>query len=153
MAQSRTLDGGMDVHLDSRAVAYVAQAYGADGVSRGPIGTRQRAIAKLIRRRQSQRTPLVFVSDAGPCGSWLARSLKQPGDVCGGARPPACPHRQATAGNLLVVTPCTWPGHALRRPPPVDVPAVDAEALCARRRARAEPLRALQAAPVRRIAC
>ena len=50
MAQSRTLYVGMDVHKDSSAVAYVAQAYGAEVVSLGTIGTRQCDIDKFIRR-------------------------------------------------------------------------------------------------------
>jgi hypothetical protein len=40
MAPSRTLSVGMDVQKASRAVASVAQAHGAEVVSRGPIGTR-----------------------------------------------------------------------------------------------------------------
>lgn len=41
MSQSSTLYVGMDVHQESSAVAYVAQAHGAKGVSLGTIGTRQ----------------------------------------------------------------------------------------------------------------
>jgi hypothetical protein len=41
MSQSRTLYVGMDVHKESIAVAYVAQAHGAEIVSLGTIGTRQ----------------------------------------------------------------------------------------------------------------
>ena len=41
MAQSSTLYVGMDVHQESIAVAYVAQEYGAEVVSRGTVGTRQ----------------------------------------------------------------------------------------------------------------
>ena len=41
MAQSRTLFIGMDVHKDSSAVAYVAQAHGAEVMYLGAIGTRQ----------------------------------------------------------------------------------------------------------------
>jgi len=61
----------MDVHTESIAVASVAQAYGADVVSRGTIGPRQCAIDTRIRPLQSKSTQLVFVYDAGPCGSWL----------------------------------------------------------------------------------
>jgi len=61
----------MDVHKDSIAVAYVAQAYGAAVVSLGTSGTRQCDIDQLIRRLQSKRQQLVFVYEAGPCGSWL----------------------------------------------------------------------------------
>jgi transposase len=71
MAQSRTLYIGMDVHKASSAVAYVAQDSGAEVVSLGTIGTRQCAMDKLRRQRRSQSTQLVFVYEAGPCGSWL----------------------------------------------------------------------------------
>lgn len=40
MSQSTTLYVGMDVHKESIAVAYVAQAHGAEVVSLGTIGTR-----------------------------------------------------------------------------------------------------------------
>jgi hypothetical protein len=59
----------MDVHKESMAVASVAQAPGAEVVSLGTIGTRQCAIDKLIRQLRSQSPQLVFVYEAGPCGS------------------------------------------------------------------------------------
>lgn len=49
----------------------MAQAYGAEVVSLGTLGTRQCAIDKLIRQLQSKSKQLVFVYEAGPCGSWL----------------------------------------------------------------------------------
>jgi hypothetical protein len=61
----------MDGHQDSIAVAYGAQASGADVVSRGTIGTRPRDSDPLIRPLPSTSTALVFVDDAGPCGDWL----------------------------------------------------------------------------------
>jgi hypothetical protein len=61
----------MDVHKDSIVVAYVAQADGAEVVSRGTIGTRQCAIDKRIRPLQSKSKPLVFVYEASLCGDWL----------------------------------------------------------------------------------
>jgi len=70
MAQSRTLSVGREVPTESIAVASVAQAYGADVVSRGTIGTRPCAIDQRIRPLQSKSQRLVFVSEAGPCGSW-----------------------------------------------------------------------------------
>ena len=73
MSQSSTLYVGMDVHKESMAVAYVAQAHGAAVVSLGPCGTRQGDIDTLLRKLQSKATLLVFVYEAGPCGSWLSR--------------------------------------------------------------------------------
>jgi hypothetical protein len=70
MAQSRMFYVGRDGHQESSAVASVAQAYGAAGISLGTIGTRQCASAKCSRPLQAQRTQLVFVYAAGPCGSW-----------------------------------------------------------------------------------
>jgi hypothetical protein len=68
MAQSRTLDVGMDVHQESIAVASVAQEYGAAVLSLGTVGTRPCAIDQLLRQVPAKSTPLVFVSAAGPCG-------------------------------------------------------------------------------------
>jgi transposase len=68
MHHSNTLYVGMDVHQESIAVAYVAQAYGAEVVSFGTVGTRQCDIDKLLRQLQSKSQPLVFVYEAGPCG-------------------------------------------------------------------------------------
>jgi hypothetical protein len=41
MAQSSTRFIGMDVHKDTLAVAYVAQAHGAEVIYMGTLGTRQ----------------------------------------------------------------------------------------------------------------
>ena len=81
MAQSRTLFIGMDVHKDSMAVAYVAQAHHAAVISLGAIGTRQCDIDQLIRNMPSKSSQLVFVYEAGPCGYWLYRSLTHKGHV------------------------------------------------------------------------
>jgi transposase len=79
MSQSRTLYVGMDGHKESMAVASVAQAHGAEVVSLGTVGTRQCAIAKLLRHLRSKSPQLVLVYEAGPCGSWLSRSLRKQG--------------------------------------------------------------------------
>jgi hypothetical protein len=73
MSQSTTLFIGMDVHKDSIAVAYVAQDHGAEVLSLGAMGTRQCAIDHLSRKMQSKASHLIFVYEAGPCGSWLYR--------------------------------------------------------------------------------
>jgi hypothetical protein len=89
MAQSRTRFLGMDVHKDAIAVASVAQAQGAEGMSLGTMGTRQYDIALLIGTRPSQAKHLLCGYAAGPCGSWLSRSLTKKGAACWGA-PPIC---------------------------------------------------------------
>jgi methylmalonyl-CoA mutase cobalamin-binding subunit len=71
MSQSRTLFLGMDVHKESIAVASVAQDHGAEITSLGAIGTRQCAMDQRIRKRPSQATHLLVVSEVGPCGDWL----------------------------------------------------------------------------------
>ena len=91
MSQSNTLDVGMDVHKASIAVASVAQAHGAEVISRGTIGTRPCALDKRLRPLRSKRQPLGVVSDAGPCGSWLEHSLLHQGDVCWVVAPSCMP--------------------------------------------------------------
>jgi len=56
----------MDVHKESRAVASVAQAHGAEVISLGTIGTRQCDIDKLLQQLRSKRTQLVFFYRSGP---------------------------------------------------------------------------------------
>jgi hypothetical protein len=73
MSQSRTLFIGMDVHKESIAVAYVAHDHGAEVPSLGTIGTRQCDIDQLLRTMPSKATHGIFISAAGPCGSWLSR--------------------------------------------------------------------------------
>jgi transposase len=80
MSQSSTLFIGMDGHKDTIAVAYVAQEHGAEVTFLGTIGTRPCDLDHLIRKRPSKATHLVFVYEAGPCGSWLSRSLTKKGD-------------------------------------------------------------------------
>jgi transposase len=69
----------MDVPKDAMAVASVAQDHGAAVTDLSPIATRQVDIDHLVRKRQSKANPLVFVSEAGPCGYGLDRSLTQKG--------------------------------------------------------------------------
>jgi transposase len=93
MSQSRTLFIGMDVHKDTIAVAYVAQDPGAEVTSLGTIGTRQCDIDQLLRKMQSKATHLIFVSEAGPCGSWLSRYLRKKDDDCWGVAPSLIPKK------------------------------------------------------------
>jgi transposase len=93
MSQSRTRFIGMDVHKESIAVAYVAQDHGAGVPYLGSLGTRQCDIDQLLRTRQAQATPLVFVYEAGPCGSWLSRSLTKKADDCWVVAPSLLPKK------------------------------------------------------------
>jgi transposase len=144
----------MDVHKESIAVAYVAQDHGAEVVSLGTIGTRQCDIEKLLRHLQSKGQPLVFVYAAGPCGSWLYRSLMNKGSVCWGVAPSLIPKKPGDR-----VTTDRRDARQLARLmrsgdlTPVSVPAVDDAAIRDLRRAREETLRDLKAAKLRRTAC
>ena len=64
------------------AVAYIAEEHGAEVTSLGTIGTRPCDMDHLIRTMPSKAKHLVLVYEAGPCGSWLDRSLTQKGHVC-----------------------------------------------------------------------
>jgi hypothetical protein len=153
MKQSRTLYVGMDVHKESIAVAYVAQAHGAEVLSLGTVGTRQGDSDQLSRHLQSQSPQRVFGYAAGPCGDWLSRSLMNTGDVCGGVAPSLMPPK---AGDRGKTDRRDARQRARRRRAgdltPVYVPAVADEASRDLRRAREETLRDLQAAPWRRKA-
>ena len=150
MHQSRTLDVGMDVPTESSAVAYVAKEHDAEVISLGTFGTQQRDIDTLIRQRQSKATHLVFVSEAGPCGSWLSRYLTKKDDVCWVVAPSLIPKK---AGDRVR----TDRRHAMQLArlmrsgalTPVSVPAVDEEAIRDLSRAPEETLRALKAATLR----
>ena len=93
MSQSRTLFIGMDVHKESIAAAYVAQDHGAEVTSLGTIGTRQCDIDTRIRTMQSKAKHLVFVYEAGPCGSRLSRYLTKKGYACWVVAPSLIPKR------------------------------------------------------------
>jgi len=71
LSQSSTLFIGMDVHKETIAVAYVAQEHGAEATYFGTIGTRQSDLDALIRTMPSKAPHLLFIYEAGPCGSWL----------------------------------------------------------------------------------
>src|SRR5215510_5013478 len=99
MKQSSTLYIGLDVHKESIAVAYVAQAHHAEVISIGNIGTRQCDIDTLVRQLQSKGKHLVFVSEAGPCGYWLYCDLTKKGHVCWVVAPSLIPiHRPGHLG-------------------------------------------------------
>ena len=137
MPQSSTLDVGLDGHPESSAGAEVAHAHGAEVVSCGTSGPRPGDLAQLLRPLPSKGQPLVCVYAAGPCGSWLARDLTPTGDVGGVVAPSLMPPKPGDR----VHTDCrdARPWARLMRAgdlTPGSVPAVDAEASRALRRAR-----------------
>jgi transposase len=150
MPQSSTRSGGLDVHKDAIAVAYAAKHDDAEGVSLGNIGTRQRAIAQLVRRLQAKSPQRIFVSEAGPCGYWLSRSVTKKGQVCWVVAPALIPQkasdRVTTNRRDAIKLARLMRSGAL---PLVYVPAVEEEAIRDLCRAREETIRALQTAQVR----
>ena len=150
MSQSSRLFIGMDVHKDSIAVAYVTQDHGAEVTYLGTIGTRHGDIDHLIRKMPSKANQRLFVYEAGPCGSWLYRSLTQKGYDCWVVAPSLIPKkpgdrvktdrrdavqlaRLARSGDLTVVY----------------VPRVADEAIRDLARAREDTLRDLKSAKFR----
>src|SRR5712691_3892709 len=135
------------------AVAYVAQEHHAAVVSLGNIGTRQCDIDQLIRKMQSKSKHLLFVYQAGPCGYWLYRSLTQKGHVCWGVAPSLRPKkpgdRVKTNRRDAIELARRMPSGDLT---PVYIPTVDAEAMRDLCRARADAIRDLKTAQVRRPA-
>ena len=150
MHQSRTIYFGMDVHKESIAVAYVAKDHDAEVISLGTFGPRQGDLDPLMRKLQAKAKHLVFVSAAGPCGSWLYRYLTTKDYVCWVGAPSLIPkkagHRVQTARRDARQLARLMRAGALT---PVSVPAVDDEALRDLRRARADTLRELKAAKLR----
>ena len=154
MSQSRTLFIGMDVHKDAIAVAYVAQDHGAEVTSLGSIGTRQGDIAHLLRQMHSKANHLIFISAAGPCGSWLSRELTQTGDDCWVVAPSLIPNKPGD--RVTTDRRDAGPLARLARSGDrtvVSVPKVDEEAIRDLTRARADALSDLQDAKFRLNAC
>ena len=142
MKQSRTRYVGLDVHKDAIAVASVAKEHHAAVVSLGTIGTRQCDIDTLVRQLQSTRKPLVFVSEAGPCGYWLSRSLTTKGQVCRGIAPSLLPTKpgdrvKTNRRDARKLARLMRSGDLT----PVDVPQVEEEAMRDLCRAREEAMR------------
>jgi transposase len=140
----------MDVHKESIAVAYVAQAHGAEVISLGTIGTRQCDIDKLLRQLRSKSKQLVFVYEAGPCGYWLYRYLMKQGYACWVVAPSLIPKKagdrvKTDRRDAMQLARLMRSGDLT----PVYVPAVDDEAIRDLSRAREDTLRDLQAAKLR----
>jgi transposase len=154
MRQSSTLDLGVDVHQDAIAVASVAQAHGAEVISRGTSGTRQCAIDHLTRKRPSKAPHLIVVDEAGPCGDWRYRYCTKQGDAGWVVAPSVRPKK---AGDR--VTTDRRDARPLARPARagdltgVYVPKVEDDASRDLTRAREDTLSALQDAQCRLKAC
>src|SRR5919109_92584 len=153
MNQSSTLYVGMDVHKESIAVAYAANEPHAEVVSLGHIGTRQGDLDTLIRRLQSKSPHLVFVYEAGPCGSWLYRYLTKKGQVCGVVAPSLLPTKpgdrvKTNRRDAIKLARLMRSGDLT----PVYVLRVEDEAIRDLCRAREEAIHDLKAAKCRRKA-
>jgi transposase len=154
MAQSRTLFIGMDGHKDSIAAAYVSQDHGAEVLDLGSIGTRHADIDKLIRTRQSTAKPLIFVDEAGPCGSWLSRELTKKGYDCWVVAPSLLPKKpgdriQTDRRDAVQLARLARAGELTA----VYVPQVAAEAMRDLTRAREDAISDLKDATFRLTAC
>jgi transposase len=150
MPHSTTLYVGMDVHKESIAVAYVAQAHGAEVVFLGSIGTRQCDIDKLLRKLQSTSNHLVFVYEAGPCGYWLYRYLTKKGHICWVVAPSLIPKRagdrvKTDRRDAVQLARLMRSGDLT----PIYIPSVEDEAIRDLSRAREDAIRDLKAAKVR----
>jgi transposase len=147
MHHSSTLYAGLDVHKETIAVAYAPEARGTEVVFLGSIGTRQCDIDKLIQQLSSTAPQLVFVYGAGPCGYWLYRSLTKKHLTCWVVAPSLVPKKAGDRVNTarrdatqLARLMCS--GDLT----PVDVPAVEDEAIRDLTRAREDAIRDLKAA-------
>src|SRR5215471_4279613 len=150
MHQSSTLYVGLDVHKESIAVTYIAQAPHAEIVALGNIGTRQCDIEQRIRKMQSKSTHLTFVYEAGPGGYWLSRSLTKKGQVCWGVAPSLLPTKpgdrvKTNRRDAIKLARLMRSGDLT----PVYVPAVEDEALRDLCRAREDAIRDLKTAKFR----
>ena len=150
MTPSSTLYVGLDIHQEAIAVAYIAQAHGAEVSSLGSLGTRQCDIDHRLRTRQSTAQPLVLVYEAGPCGYWLSRERTNKGPVCGVLAPALMPQKAGDRVNTdrrdaVQLARLMRSGDLT----PVYVPTVEAEALRDLSRARKDAMRDLKAAQCR----
>jgi transposase len=150
MSQSSTLSIGLDVHKDSIAVASVATEHAAEVISLGTIGTRHAEIDQLIRKRPSKAPHLVYVYEAGPCGSWLYRYLTPKGHRCWVVAPSLLPNKagdrvKTDRRDAMQLARLMRSGDLT----PVDVPKVEDEAIRDLTRAREDALRDLKAAKLR----
>src|SRR5262249_19942143 len=114
------------------------------------MGTRHGYLDELSRTMPSKATQLIFVYEAGPCGSWLSRDLHKKGYECWVVAPSRMPK---TAGDRVkTARRDAVPLALLRRSgdlTPVSVPKEEDEALRDLTRAREDARRDLKAAKFR----
>jgi transposase len=108
----------------------------------------------MIRKMPSQAKPLIFISDAGPCGSWLSRSLTNKGYDGWGVAPSLLPQKpgdrvQTDRRDAVPLARLARAGDL----PAVSVPTVADEALRDLTRARDDPMSELKDAQLRLTAC
>jgi transposase len=150
MPHSSTLYVGLDVHKDSIAVAYVASDHDAEIIYLGTIGTRPCDIDHLVRKLPSKATHLVFVYEAGPCGYWLYRDLTKKGHACWVVAPSLIPNKagdrvKTDRRDAVQLARLMRSGDRT----PVDVPAVEDDAMRDLSRAREDALHDLKTATFR----
>ena len=150
MAHASTLFVGLDVHKETLAVAYIAEERGAEVVSLGTIGTRQKDSDTLVRKLQGKGKQLHFVYEAGPCGYWLYRYLTKKDLKCWVVAPSQIPKK---AGDRVKTDrrDAVQLARLLRSGDlsPVYIPSVEDEASREVVRAREDVLKDLKAAKVR----
>src|SRR5947209_11037871 len=150
MRHGSTLYVGLDVPKDSIAVAYATTDGPSDPVHVGAIGTRQCDIDALVRKLQSKSGRLVFVYEAGPCGSWLYHSHTKMALPCVVVAPSLIPRKpgdrvKTDKRDALTLARLARSGDLT----PVYVPAVPDEAIRDLARAREDALKDLNAARFR----
>ncbi len=150
MAQASTLYIGLAVPTETIAVASVSTARTVEVVSLGNIGTRQCDSDKVLRQLQAKAKKLVFVYEAGPCGSWRYRYLTKEQGQCWVVAPSLIPKK---AGDRVKTDRRDARQLArLRRAgdlTPGYVPGVEEEAIRDLARAREDTLKDLKAAKPR----
>ncbi len=150
MAQASTLFVGLDVHKETIAVAYMPEERGAEVVSLGTIGTRQKDIDALARKLRAKGKSLHFGYEAGPCGYWLYRYLTKQKLTCWVVAPSCIPKKagdrvKTDRRDAMQLARLLRSGDLT----PVYIPSVEDEAIRDVVRAREDVLKDLKAAKVR----
>src|SRR5437870_12485475 len=93
MAHTSTLFIALAVHKETLAVASVGAEREAEVIALGTIGTRQKDLDALVRKRQGKGKPLHFGYEAGPWGYWLYRYLTTKKLTCWVVAPSQIPQK------------------------------------------------------------